>query len=295
MFIGCHLSSTKGFLAMGKTALSIGANTFAFFTRNPRGGAAKELDSEDAHALTELCKAEGFGPLVAHAPYTMNLCSADEGIRGFAADMLREDILRMEALPGNYYNFHPGSHTGQGVEVGIGFIAEALRSVLPLAEHTTILLETMAGKGSEVGRRFEELKEIIDRVEGTASVPSGAPAVSESLVQEARAPRLGVCIDTCHLHDGGYDIVHDLDAVLNEFDNIIGLDRLKACHLNDSMNDVGSRKDRHAKIGEGYIGLEALTAVINHPVLKKLPFILETPNELPGYAKEIALLRSLRQ
>ena len=295
MFIGCHLSSTKGFLAMGETALSIGANTFAFFTRNPRGGAAKELDSEDAHALTELCKAEGFGPLVAHAPYTMNLCSADEGIRGFAADMLREDILRMEALPGNYYNFHPGSHTGQGVEVGIDFIAEALRSVLPLAEHTTILLETMAGKGSEVGRCFEELKEIIDRVEGTASVPSGAPAVSESLVQEARAPRLGVCIDTCHLHDGGYDIVHDLDAVLNEFDNIIGLDRLKACHLNDSMNDAGSRKDRHAKIGEGHIGLEALTAVINHPVLKNLPFILETPNELPGYAKEIALLRSLRQ
>lgn len=295
MFIGCHLSSTKGFLAMGETALSIGANTFAFFTRNPRGGAAKELDSEDAHALTELCKAEGFGPLVAHAPYTMNLCSADEGIRGFAAGMLREDILRMEALPGNYYNFHPGSHTGQGVEVGIGFIAEALRSVLPLAEHTTILLETMAGKGSEVGRRFEELKEIIDRVEGTASVPSGAPAVSESLVQEARAPRLGVCIDTCHLHDGGYDIVHDLDAVLNEFDNIIGLDRLKACHLNDSMNDAGSRKDRHAKIGEGHIGLEALTAVINHPVLKNLPFILETPNELPGYAKEIALLRSLRR
>lgn len=289
MFIGCHLSSTKGFLAMGKTALSIGANTFAFFTRNPRGGAAKELDSEDAHALTELCKAEGFGPLVAHAPYTMNLCSADEGIRGFAADMLREDILRMEALPGNYYNFHPGSHTGQGVEVGIDFIAEALRSVLPLAEHTTILLETMAGKGSEVGRRFEELKEIIDRVEGTASVSS------ESLVQGARAPRLGVCIDTCHLHDGGYDIVHDLDAVLNEFDNIIGLDRLKACHLNDSMNDAGSRKDRHAKIGEGHIGLEALTAVINHPVLKNLPFILETPNELPGYAKEIALLRSLRR
>lgn len=301
MFIGCHLSSTKGFLAMGKTALSIGANTFAFFTRNPRGGSAKELDSEDAHALTELCKAEGFGPLVAHAPYTMNLCSADEGIRGFAADMLREDILRMEALPGNYYNFHPGSHTGQGVEVGIGFIAEALRSVLPLAEHTTILLETMAGKGSEVGRRFEELKEIIDRVEGTDLVPSGAPAVSESLavsgasVQGARAPRLGVCIDTCHLHDGGYDIVHDLDAVLNEFDNIIGLDRLKACHLNDSMNDAGSRKDRHAKIGEGHIGLEALSAVINHPVLKNLPFILETPNELPGYAKEIALLRSLRQ
>lgn len=301
MFIGCHLSSTKGFLAMGKTALSIGANTFAFFTRNPRGGAAKELDSEDAHALTELCKAEGFGPLVAHAPYTMNLCSADESIRGFAADRLREDILRMEALPGNYYNFHPGSHTGQGVDVGIGFIAEALGSVLPLAEHTTILLETMAGKGSEVGWRFEELKEIIDRVEGTASVPSGAPAVSESLavsgasVQGAPVPRLGVCIDTCHLHDGGYDIVHDLDAVLNEFDNIIGLDRLKACHLNDSMNDAGSRKDRHAKIGEGHIGLEALTAVINHPVLKNLPFILETPNELPGYAKEIALLRSLRQ
>ncbi|MCI7589141.1 MAG: deoxyribonuclease IV [Spirochaetia bacterium] len=289
MFIGCHLSSTKGFLAMGETALSIGANTFAFFTRNPRGGAAKELDSEDAHALTELCKAEGFGPLVAHAPYTMNLCSADEGIRGFAADMLREDILRMEALPGNYYNFHPGSHTGQGVEVGIDFIAEALRSVLPLAEHTTILLETMAGKGSEVGRRFEELKEIIDRVEGTASVSSESP------VQGAPVPRLGVCIDTCHLHDGGYDIVHDLDAVLNEFDNIIGLDRLKACHLNDSMNDAGSRKDRHAKIGEGHIGLEALTAVINHPVLKNLPFILETPNELPGYAKEIALLRSLRQ
>lgn len=295
MFIGCHLSSTKGFLAMGKTALSIGANTFAFFTRNPRGGAAKELDSEDAQALTELCKAEGFGPLVAHAPYTMNLCSADEGIRGFAAGMLREDILRMEALPGNYYNFHPGSHTGQGAETRIGFIAEALRSVLPLAEHTTILLETMAGKGSEVGRNFEELKEIIDRVEGTASVPPVSAAVSEPSAQGMPVPRLGVCIDTCHLHDGGFDIVHDLDAVLNEFDNIIGLDRLKACHLNDSMNDVGSRKDRHAKIGEGRIGLEALTAVINHPVLKNLPFILETPNELPGYAKEIALLRSLRQ
>lgn len=274
LHIGCHLSSSKGFAAMGETAVSIGADTFAFFTRNPRGGSAKAADPADGATLMRLCQNKRFARLVAHAPYTMNLCSADEGLREFALNMMKEDMVRMELIPGNYYNFHPGSHTGQGVEVGIGFIVAALNEVLPLAEHTTVLLETMAGKGSEIGRNFEELKAIIDGVD------------------EKIRSRLGVCMDTCHLHDAGYDIVNDLDGVLQEFDRVVGLERLKACHLNDSMNPAGSRKDRHAKIGEGQIGLEALVGVINHPKLKELPFVLETPNELPGYEAEIKLLRS---
>lgn len=273
LHIGCHLSSSKGFASMGDVAVSIKGDTFAFFTRNPRGGSAKAADPEDASALVSLCKEKNFAPLVAHAPYTMNLCSADPGLRDFACNMMKEDLGRMELLPGNYYNFHPGSHTGQGVEVGISFITAALNQVLPLAENTTVLLETMAGKGSEIGRSFEELREIMDRVE------------------EPLRGRLGVCMDTCHLHDAGYDIINDLDGVLTQFDKVIGLDKLKACHLNDSMNVVGSRKDRHAKIGEGHIGLEALVSVVSHPVLRNLPFVLETPNELPGYAAEIKLMR----
>ena len=259
---------------MGDMALSIDADTFAFFTRNPRGGSAKAADPADGAALMKLCQNKNFARLVAHAPYTMNLCSADGGLRDFARNMMKDDMARMELIPGNYYNFHPGSHTGQGVEVGIGFIVEALNEVLPLAENTTVLLETMAGKGSEIGRSFEELKAIIDGID------------------EKHRERLGVCMDTCHLHDAGYDIINDLDGVLNEFDKVVGLNRLKACHLNDSMNPAGSRKDRHAKIGEGHIGLEALVNVVNHPVLRELPFVLETPNELPGYAAEIKLLRS---
>lgn len=274
LYIGCHLSASKGFLAMGETALSIGANTFAFFTRNPRGGSAKHIDKDDVQALHNLCSEHRFAPLVAHAPYTLNLCSADESIRNFARQMLCDDIARMEHLPGNYYNFHPGSHTGQGTQTGITQIVSALEQALPLAGHTTILLETMAGKGSEVGRSFEELRAVLDA--------AGAPP-----------EKLGVCLDTCHIHDGGYDIISSLDQVLSEFDRIIAIDRLKAVHLNDSLNPAGSRKDRHAKIGEGCIGLEPLAAVINHPSLRNLPFILETPNELDGYAAEIKLLRGL--
>ena len=276
LHIGCHLSSSKGFAAMGDMALSIGADTFAFFTRNPRGGAAKAADPADAAALMDLCRDRGFARLVAHAPYTMNLCSADVGLREFACTMMKDDLARMELIPGNYYNFHPGSHTGQGVETGIDFIVAALNQVLPLAEHTTVLLETMAGKGSEIGRSFQELRDIIDRVE------------------EPWRGRLGVCMDTCHLHDAGYDIINDLEGVLTQFDKEIGLERLRACHLNDSMNPGGSRKDRHARIGEGHIGLEALVRVVSHPVLRDLPFVLETPNELPGYAAEIKLLRERR-
>ncbi len=273
LHIGCHLSVSQGFEAMGKNALGIGADTFAFFTRNPRGGAAKEMNPADVQALLALCAEHSFAPLVAHAPYTMNVCSADEGIQDFAVRTLCDDLMRMEALPGNYYNFHPGSHTGQGAETGIALIASALTRALPLAEHTTVLLETMAGKGSEIGRNFEELRAVIDAVGDWNS-------------------RLGVCLDTCHVHDGGFDIAGNLDAVLDEFDRVIGLARLRAVHLNDSLNVRGSRKDRHAKIGEGEIGLEALCAVINHPALRGLPFILETPNELSGYKSEIALLRS---
>lgn len=270
--IGCHLSSSKGFLAMGKTALSIGANTFQFFTRNPRGGKAKEVKPEDAAALMQLAAEHKFAPLLAHAPYTMNACAADEGLRDFARNIMQSDLEIMEYLPGNMYNFHPGSHVKQGAEIGIAKIAQILNEVLYKEQRTTVLLETMAGKGSEVGRTFEELREILDKVQ-----------LNE---------KMGVCLDTCHIFDGGYDIVNHLDDVLIDFDKIIGLKRLKAVHLNDSLNVLGSHKDRHACIGAGNIGLEALTAVINHPALKNLPFYLETPNELPGYAAEIALLRS---
>lgn len=270
--IGCHLSSSKGFLAMGKTALSIGANTFQFFTRNPRGGKAKEVKPEDAAALMQLAEEHHFAPLLAHAPYTMNACAADEVLRDFARNIMQSDLEIMEYLPGNMYNFHPGSHVKQGAEIGIEKIAQILNDVLYKEQRTTVLLETMAGKGSEVGRTFEELRAILDKVQ-----------LNE---------KMGVCLDTCHIFDGGYDIVNHLDDVLNDFDKIIGLGRLKAVHLNDSLNVLGSHKDRHACIGAGNIGLEALTAVINHPALKELPFYLETPNELPGYAAEISLLRS---
>ena len=269
--IGCHLSASEGFLAMGKTALSIGANTCQFFTRNPRGSKAKAIDPDDAAAFLALAQANGFGRLVAHAPYTINPCSKTERTREFARMTLADDLKRMEYLPGNYYNFHPGSHTEQGMEVGISQIAETLNAILKPEQHTTVLLETMSGKGSEVGGRFEELREILDRV--------------------ALNTQMGVCMDTCHISDAGYDIAGDIDGVLTEFDRVIGLERLKAVHINDSMNPLGSHKDRHARIGEGEIGLEALVRVIRHPALKDLPFILETPNDAAGYAREIAMLR----
>lgn len=271
LVIGCHLSSSKGYLAMGKTALSIGANTFQFFTRNPRGGKAKAVDPQDAAALMKLAEENNFGPLLAHAPYTMNPCAAEARLLEFAEMVMTEDLQALEYVPGNLYNFHPGSHVKQGAEIGIEKIAAMLNRVLFAGQHTTVLLETMAGKGSEVGRSFEELAAILDKVH----------------LQD----KMGVCLDTCHIFDAGYDIVNSLDEVLTSFDKLIGLDRLKAIHLNDSLNTLGSRKDRHACIGAGNIGLEALTAVINHPALKNLPFYLETPNELPGYAAEIKLLR----
>lgn len=274
MYIGCHLSASKGYLAMGKQAIELGANTFAFFTRNPRGGSAKEIVTKDVEAFLKLAEENNFGKLVAHAPYTMNACAEKENIRQFAIEMLRDDLVRMEYTPGNYYNFHPGSHVGQGTEKGIDMIAEVLNMVLKPEQTTTVLLETMAGKGSEVGRNFEEIRAIIDKVE---------------LNQ-----KLGVCLDTCHIWDGGYDIVNKLDEVIEEFDSVIGLDRLKAIHLNDTMNDLGAHKDRHEKIGEGHLGIDAITRIINHPALKDKPFILETPNDEAGYAKEIALLKSLR-
>lgn len=269
--IGNHLSSSDGFLAMGKKALELGGDTFAFFTRNPRGGKAKEIDPRDAAALRLLMEEHHFGKLVAHAPYTMNLCSQKPDIRQFAADMLADDLRRMEYLPGNYYNFHPGSHTGQGTEQGIAYIAEALNASLFPGMQTTVLLEVMAGKGSEIGSRFEEIRSILDAV--------------------TQSDRIGVCIDTCHLWDGGYDIA-SFDDVLSEFDRVIGLSRLKAVHLNDSMNPLGSHKDRHQKIGEGMIGTEVLRNVVTHPALQGLPFILETPNDDAGYAREIALVRT---
>ena len=272
MFIGNHLSSSKGFENMGKEALKLGANTFAFFTRNPRGGAAKAIDEEDAKKLRKLMEDNNFGKLVAHAPYTMNVCAAKEDIRKFSWNVLNEDLQRMEYLPNNYYNFHPGSHVGQGADVAIPVIAEAVNDALKPEYTTTVLLETMAGKGSEVGRSFEELRAILDLIK----LPD----------------KVGVCFDTCHVWNGGYDIVNDLDGVLQEFDRVIGLDRLKAVHFNDSMNVCGSHKDRHQKIGEGEIGLEALKAVATHPLLKDKPFILETPNDDEGYKKEIALVRS---
>lgn len=272
-YLGCHLSASKGFLHMGKEALSIGANTFQFFTRNPRGAQAKAMDPADAAALMQLMQEHAFGPIVAHAPYTMNPCSADPGLRELAEKMMTDDLERMAFLPGNLYNFHPGSHVGQGVEVGIEQIAALLNRVLRPEQRTTVLLETMAGKGSEVGSTFEELRKIIDLLE------------LDHLV--------GVCLDTCHVSDKGYALRDSLDAVLEEFDRVVGIGRLKAVHLNDSMNAQGSHKDRHAKIGEGTLGVEALACVINHPALRGLSFCLETPNELPGYAQEIELLRGL--
>ena len=271
MLIGNHLSASKGYAAMGKAALALDANTFAFFTRNPRGGKAKEIDEKDVEKFLNFAKEHEFGKIVAHAPYTMNLCAAKEDVRSFSKEMLLDDLKRMEYTPYNYYNFHPGSHVGQGAEKGIVLIAEALNEALKPEQTTTVLLETMAGKGTEVGRTFEELREILDRVELN--------------------DKMGVCLDTCHVWDGGYDIVNDLDGVLNEFDRVIGLDRLKAVHFNDSMNDCGSHKDRHAKIGEGKIGAEAMRRVALHPLLEGRPFILETPNDDEGYRREIQMVR----
>ena len=269
--IGCHLSTTKGYENMGKEAIKIGANTFQYFTRNPRGGKAKDIDEKDILALRKLMEENKFAKILAHAPYTLNGCSADESTRQFATEMMADDLERLKYLPTSLYNFHPGSHVKQGVDVGINYIVEMLNKVLK-PEHTTIvLLETMAGKGTEVGRTFEEIAEIISRVE----------------LKE----KMGVCLDTCHVYDAGYDIVNDLDGVLEEFDRIIGLDRLHAIHLNDSKNPFKSHKDRHEKIGEGEIGFEAIKRIINHPKLRNIPFFLETPNELDGYAKEIKLLK----
>lgn len=273
IYIGNHLSSTGGFEAMGKNALKLGADTFAFFTRNPRGGKAKEIDKSDADALIALMKENNFGPLVAHAPYTMNLCSDKENIREFALDMLKDDMERMEYTPGNYYNFHPGSHVGQGVEKGMEFIVDALNKAMFPEMNTIVLLETMAGKGSEVGARFEELRTIIDQVE-----------IND---------KIGVCLDTCHVWDGGYDIGTRLDDVLKEFDEIIGLNRLYAIHLNDSKNPFEAHKDRHEKLGDGHIGYDVLEKVITHPLLQGKPFILETPNDDAGYAEEIKWVRSI--
>lgn len=282
--IGCHLTAAKGYANMAKEAISIGANTFAFFTRNPRGGKSKELDEADVAAFYDIWNAERedgltVGKLVAHAPYTLNPCSDKEYVREFARMAMKEDLERMEHTPGNYYNFHPGSHVGQGAEAGIGMIAEVLNEVMRDDMHTTVLLETMAGKGSEIGGRFEELAEIIDRVRLNG--------------RNAEADRIGVCLDTCHVSDAGYDIIGDLDGVLEEFDRVIGLDRLKALHLNDSKNPCGAHKDRHERIGDGYLGLETFRNVVKHPALRGLPMVLETPNGLDGYAREIALLRDL--
>lgn len=272
--IGCHLSASKGYLAMAKQAVSIGANTFQFFTRNPRGGKAKEINEDDVKAFLEYSKEHGINRILAHAPYTLNACSADRGIREFAKNTMADDLKRMEYTPGNYYNFHPGSHVGQGVGVGIDFIAEMLNEILTKEQTTTVLLETMSGKGSEVGRNFEELKAIIDKVK--------------------LKDKLGVCLDTCHIWDGGYDVVNNFDGVLDEFDKIIGLEKLKAIHLNDSKNDLASHKDRHEKIGEGKIGLDAISKIINNDRIKELPFYLETPNEIDGYEREIELLKKRR-
>ena len=269
--IGCHLSSSKGFKNMGEDALSIGANTFQFFTRNPRGSKAKDIDEKDIKDFLDIITENNFGKILAHAPYTLNACSADPRNREFAIEIMKDDLKRMEYIPGNLYNFHPGSHVKQGSEVGIQYIADALNEILTEDQNTTVLLETMAGKGTEVGRSFEEIAEIISKVN----------------LKE----KMGVCLDTCHIHDAGYDIVNDLDNVLDEFDKIIGLERLKAIHLNDSKNPFESHKDRHETIGNGYIGLDAITRIINHPKLRNLPFYLETPNELDGYKKEIQLLR----
>lgn len=273
IYIGNHLSTSGGFLAMGKAATKLGGNTFAFFTRNPRGGQAKAVDPADAKALMDYLKEHSFGPLVAHAPYTMNLCSDKPDIREFAKNMLKEDLQRMEYTPGQNYNFHPGSHVGQGKDAAIAMIVQALDEAMFPEITTTVLLETMAGKGSEVGRSFEEIKEIIDGVKDSS--------------------HLGVCLDTCHVWDAGYDIVSDFDKVLDEFDRVIGIDRLKAIHINDSMNPLGAQKDRHEKIGDGHIGKEAFIKIVNNKRVQGLPFILETPNDDEGYAAEIALIKSM--
>lgn len=273
MNIGCHLSASKGYLNMGKQALEIGADTFAFFTRNPRGGNAKKVNPDDVKAFLEFAKEHNFGKLVAHAPYTLNACSADESIRQFAKNTFKSDLEIMEYTPNQYYNFHPGSHVKQGVDVGIEYISQMLNESLKKEQTTTVLLETMAGKGSEIGRTFEEIKRIIDNVE--------------------LKDKLGVCFDTCHVWDAGYDIVSDFSGVLEEFDRVIGIERLKAVHINDSKNILGSHKDRHEKIGLGNIGTEAFRTILNDEHMKDLPFILETPNDLAGYAEEIKLLGSL--
>lgn len=272
--IGCHLSSSGGYLAMGKEAVRIGANAFQFFTRNPRGGQAKPIDLDDMVAFEEYRKEHGVLSVLAHAPYTMNACAKDEGLREFARNTMADDIFRLDHIEGAMYNFHPGSHVQQGADVGIQLIADMLNRVLKPEQKTTVLLETMAGKGSEVGRSFQEIRAIIDKVE--------------------LSDKLGVCLDTCHVYDGGYDIVNNLDGVLKEFDEIIGLDRLKAIHLNDSKNSFASHKDRHEKIGDGSLGMDAVTTIINHPLLKDIPFFLETPNDIDGYEREIALLKSKR-
>jgi deoxyribonuclease-4 len=271
--IGCHLSASNGYVHMAEEALSIGANTFQFFTRNPRGGRAKDIDLEDVSAFLEIAKQNSFVEIMAHAPYTLNPCAQEERIRDFTLEVMKDDLSRMQYTPNNYYNFHPGNHMGQGVETGIDLVARLLNEILTSKQTTVVLLETMAGKGTEVGSRFEELRAIIDRVE--------------------REAKLGVCLDTCHIYDAGYDIVNDLDGILEEFDEIIGLDRLFAIHLNDSKNPFTSHKDRHEKIGQGSLGIEVLARVINHKKLRHLPFFLETPNELPGYAEEIRMLKSL--
>ena len=271
LLLGCHLSAAKGYAYMGREAVSIGANTFQFFTRNPRGGSAKALDPEDVTRFRDFAAQAGIPVILAHAPYTLNGCSGDENVRRFARETMADDLRRMEATPGNLYNFHPGSHVGQGVEAGITLIAQMLNQTLFPEMTTTVLLETMAGKGSEVGGRFEELREILDRVELSA--------------------RMGVCLDTCHLNDAGYDVAGDLDGVLTAFDKVIGLERVRAVHIFDSKNPLGPRKDRDVKIGEGFLGLEAIVRVMTHPALRDKPFYLETPNELDGYAREIALLK----
>lgn len=273
MNIGCHLSASGGYENMFDTAVSIGANTFQFFTRNPRGGKAKYIDPSDIKRFLEKYRNSNFSKILAHAPYTLNACSADEGIRDFAQRTMADDLMRLEYTPGQLYNFHPGSHVGQGIDKGIELICDCLNKTLKPDQTTTVLLETMAGKGSEVGSRFIELRKIIDGVE--------------------HSDKMGVCLDTCHVHDAGYDIVNDLDGVLDEFDKVIGISRLKAIHINDSMNPIASHKDRHQKIGQGYIGIEAFGRIINHPYLRELPFFLETPNELDGYKKEIEILRGL--
>ena len=271
LYIGNHTSSSKGYAAMARQIIKNGGNTFAFFTRNPRGGKAKAIDETDIQNFLVLAQENHFGKIVAHAPYTLNACAAKEELRTFARETFADDLRRMEYTPGNYYNFHPGSHVGQGSEIGIQKIAEILNDVLTEEQTTTVLLETMSGKGTEVGRNFEELRKILNLVE--------------------KKSKMGICLDTCHVWDGGYDIVHDLDGVLNDFDHIIGLERLKAIHLNDSLNDCGSHKDRHARIGEGKIGMEALVRIIKHPALREIPFILETPNDDSGWTEEVHVLK----